>query len=406
MDIMYLGIILLAGYFFSIAAEKTGLPKIVGYLAAGLLLNPEIIKFIPPEFSANADTITTFCLAFITFEIGSNFSVSDLKSSGKKYFKLAAFESLGAFILIFLVFFLISGLLPFSNMGTGVKTAFSLLLASLAAPTDPSATLAVIHEYKASGPVTKSILGAAAFDDIITLILFSFGFSVSRTILGGGGLSALHLSYTILYKIAGAVALGSITGFAFNRTISILKVSFRNPMLVIFLGFLSLTFGLAIYFKLDEMFSTLTLGFIVRNFNKQNEKIISITRDDLEELFFLIFFIFSAMHFNFDSSGLAVLVLTLIFIIFRSAGKYIGMFIGTHYLNMSDKVKKYAFGGLIPQGGIVLGLALLVGVEPLFKGFSNILSGVIMGATIIHEFIGPLLSKYVLKKSGEININK
>jgi NhaP-type Na+/H+ or K+/H+ antiporter len=401
---MYLGIILLAGYFFSVLAEKAGLPKIVGYLAAGLLLNPEITNFIPTEFSGNADTITTFCLAFITFEIGSNFSVSDLRSSGKKYFKLAAFESLGAFILIFLIFFFLSSFLVFSNLGTTETVAFSLLLAALAAPTDPSATLAVIHEYKASGPVTKSILGAAAFDDIITLVLFSFGFSISRTILGGGELSALNISYTILYKIIGAVALGTTMGFVFNKTISILRISVRNPMLVIFLGFLSLTFGLAIFLELDEMFSTLTLGFIVRNFNNQKDKIISITRDDLEELFFLIFFIFSAIHFNFSSSGLMVLILISIFIALRAGGKYMGMFIGTRYLKMPDKVKKYAFGGLIPQGGIVLGLALLIGAEPLFKEFSNILSGIIMGATIIHEFAGPLLSKYVLKKSGEINI--
>ncbi len=404
MYILYLGIILLVGYLLSVLAEKVGFPKIVGYLVAGLLLNPELFNFIPEQFMNITEPVTSFCLAFITFEIGSSFSIDELKTTGKKYFQLAAFESLGAFIFLFIVFFLLSiFVLPISTLGVTVAVAFSLILASLGAPTDPSATLAVIHEYKAKGPVTSSILGAAAFDDIITLILFSFSLSISHALLGGHEISFFHVAYTIAYKIFGAIFTGLILGFVFNKATKIFKVNNKKSLIILFLGFLSLTFGLATYLQFDELFSTLTLGFVIRNFNKEEKKILKITEHDLEDLFFLIFFVFSAMHFNFKSIHYQILILIIIFISVRVSGKYIGMRSGSQLLKMPPKVKKYAFAGLIPQGGIVLGLSLMIGHNPEFKPFSNLLIGIIMGATIIHEFIGPLISKAVLRKAKELN---
>ncbi len=403
MQIFYLGVILLVGYGLSVLAAKTGFPKIVGYLIAGLLLNPELVTFIPTDFLAITEPITTFCLAFITFEIGSSFSIDELKTTGRKYFRLAAFESLGAFIFLFGVFFVLSAfVLPMSTLGITVAIAFSLILASFGAPTDPSATLAVIHEYNAKGPVTKSVMGAAAFDDIITLILFSFSLSISRALLGGHELSFFHIVLTIGYKIFGAVFTGLAFGFIFDKTIKYLKIEDRKSLIILFLGFLSLTFGLATVLKFDELFSTLTLGFVIRNYNKAGKSIIEITEHAMEDLFFLVFFVFSALNFSFSSFHFLILILMAIFILVRIFGKFLGMRTGSQLLKMPDNVKKYAFAGLIPQGGIVLGLSLMVSHEPEFQGFSNLLIGIIMGTTIIHEFMGPMIAKFILRKAGEI----
>ena len=402
MGILYLGFILLSGYFLSVISEKLGLPKIMGYLAAGLMLNPQLTDIIPPGFDSLADQVTMFCLAFITFEIGSSFSINDLRTTGRKYFTLAFYESFSAFVFVLIGFFAITlWLFPIAGLGIHLIVAFTLLLASLAAPTDPSATLAVIHEYKANGPVTKAILGAAAFDDIVTLFLFSFSLSFARSFVGTTDISFLTVLSHILYKIIGAVVTGVAFGFIFNKTVGLIKVKERKAQVVIFLGFLSLTFGVATYLKMDELFSTLTLGFMVRNFNVYRKQILEITEQGLEDLFFLIFFVFSAMAFDFSATNLSIVLSIFLFIILRASGKYIGMYIGTHRLKMDKKVKKYAFAGLIPQGGIVLGLALMLSKEPEFKGFANVLSGIIMGATILHEFMGPVISHLVLKLAGE-----
>jgi len=403
MDIFYFGLILLLGYFLSLVANKLSLPKIMGYLVAGLLLNPELLGIIPESFNSITEPITSFCLAFITFEIGFSFSISELKLTGKKFFKLAFFESFGAFLFIFVIFFTISYFfLPIFNSNIPVIVAFSLLLASLAAPTDPSATLAVIHEYKAKGPVTNSILGAAAFDDIITLVLFSFSFSISRSLVGTADLSILEILYHISYQIIGAVLIGLLIGIIFNKSQQLFKIEDKKSLIILFLGFLSLTFGLSIFLGFDELFSTLTLGFMIRNFNKKQERILDITEHDMEDIFFLIFFVLSAMHFNFDGMHILILFLIGAFILTRALGKYIGMLSGTNLLKMPLMVKKYAFAGLIPQGGIVLGLALLISKEPEFDVFANLLTGIIMGSTILHEFVGPIIARKALSKAGEV----
>ena len=402
MNILYLGIILLFAYFLAVIFEKIGFPKIIGYLIGGLILNPQVLDIIPVSFEEMADPVTTFCLAFITFEIGSSFSVKDLRTTGRKYFTLAFYESFTAFLFVFIGFTAITlWVFPIPNLGFHLTIAFTLLLASLAAPTDPSATLAVIHEYKAKGPVTKAILGAAAFDDIVTLFLFSFSLSFARSFVGTTDINFWSVLYHILYKISGAVITGIVFGLLFNKTVKLLKVKDRKSQVVIFFGFLSLTFGLATYLKFDELFSTLTLGFMVRNFNIFRKQIIDITEQGLEDLFFLIFFVFNAMTFNFHSIDVTLLVSIVFFIIIRATGKYTGMFIATHKLKMDKSVKKYAFMGLVPQGGIVLGLSLLLSKEPEFRGFSNVFAGIIMGATIIHEFIGPVISRFALRKAGE-----
>jgi len=403
MDILYFGLILLLGYALSFIATKLSLPKIMGYLVAGLILNPNLFGIISEDFNSITEPITSFCLAFITFEIGFSFSISELKATGRKFFRLAFFESFTAFLFIFVGFFTISYfLLPIFNYNIPVIFAFSLLLASLAAPTDPSATLAVIHEYKAKGPVTNSILGAAAFDDIITLILFSFSLSISRSLVGSADLSVLETIYHILYQIIGAILLGLLLGFIYNKSQDLFKIEDKKSLIILFLGFLSFTFGLSIFLSFDELFSTLTLGFMIRNFNKKQEQILEITENNMEDIFFLIFFVLSAMHFNFVGLNIHLLYLISAFILIRSLGKYLGMFSGTHLLKMPTMVKKYAFAGLIPQGGIVLGLALLIAKEPGFDIFANLLTGIVMGSTILHEFIGPIIARKALSKAGEL----
>ena len=402
MDIIYIGIFLLGGFFLAFLFQKSGLPRILGFLATGLLLNPELTDIISTGFLENTNYVVNFCLAFITFEIGSSFTIDELKKAGKRFFSLAFFEAFGAFVFVLTGFLFLSGwILPDTVLSMPMVVSFSLLLASLAAPTDPSATLAVIHEYRAEGPVAKTILGTAAFDDIITLVLFSFSLSVSRSLTSANDLNVWHIILHILYKISGAIATGVVAGFILNKTVEIFKVIEKKHLVVLFLGFLSLTFGTTTILNMDELFSTLTLGFMVSNFSVRKQEFRDITEQGLEELFFLIFFVFNAMSFKFAGEGMLIVIAMSAFIIIRALGKYTGMQLGSGILKMDGKVKKYAYMGLIPQGGIVLGLSLMLSNQPEFHGFSNILMGIVMGATIVHEFFGPLLAKFALRRSGE-----
>jgi Kef-type K+ transport system membrane component KefB len=147
------------------------------------------------------------------------------------------------------------------------------------------------------------------------------------------------------------------------------------------------------------------MGVVVVNYNIKKEKIFKILERYTEELIFILFFTISAMHLNFSVMASHSLFI-IMFIVFRSIGKLSGTVVGGKISKSSLSVQKYTAGGLISQGGIVIGLALVIKQNPAFDSISDIILNVIIGATIFHEIIGPVISKFVLEKAGEITLNK
>jgi Kef-type K+ transport system membrane component KefB len=164
---------------------------------------------------------------------------------------------------------------------------------------------------------------------------------------------------------------------------------------------LFLGFGLAKYLKFDELLATMSMGVIVVNFNKHSRKIFSMLERYTEEFIFVLFFTLSGMHLKFSVLPQAA-TLILLFFLFRTAGKFLGTYTGATLSKASPKVRKYTAGGLIPQGGIVVGLALLIHQQAAFSNLAELVMSVIIGATIVHEFIGPITAKIALKKANEI----
>ncbi|MBN1899678.1 MAG: cation:proton antiporter, partial [Spirochaetes bacterium] len=213
-----------------------------------------------------------------------------------------------------------------------------------------------------------------------------------------------HAFFHPLLVIGGAVALGIGFGFLFNLITMWIQKESEGIFIVLILGLLSLCFGLARVLELDELLATMTMGIVVVNFNPKKEKIFKVLERYTEQLFFVLFFTVSGMHLQFSvlyrSFGIV-----LVFVLLRAIGKFAGVFIGASIGKAALKVRQYTAGGLIPQGGIVIGLALIICQNTAFSHFSNILLNVIIGATVIHELIGPVLSRFVLKKAGEIEIS-
>ncbi|MCA9401604.1 MAG: cation:proton antiporter, partial [Candidatus Omnitrophica bacterium] len=165
---------------------------------------------------------------------------------------------------------------------------------------------------------------------------------------------------------------------------------------------LALCYGVAGYFKCDELLACVVVGGIVANFNVLHDKIFSMLERYTEERIFVLFFTISGLHLNFVVLLHNVLPV-FVFIILRALGKFWGVRIGSFLTKAPPKVQKYTIGGLIPQGGIVIGLALVAQQNPAFASFSNVLINVILGSTVLHELFGPVISKWSLTKAGEIS---
>ena len=397
------GVILCTGFLLGECVRFIKLPKVTGYILAGILLNPQVCPFVPADFPQHTELITNIALAFITFSVGGTLGYSRIKALGRIVISITVFEAEMAFLAVAVPFALLGPLLMpgVGSSWVSVYFPFSILLAALAAPTDPSATLAVVHEYKAKGDVTSTIMGVAAFDDILGIMNYSLAVVVSSVLISHSSLNAGTLIVKPGVIIIGSVLLGTVFGLVLNIITRLNSRESDGVLIVLVFGLLSLCFGMATFLGVDELLATVAMGTVVVNFNRIHKKIFGLLERYTEELVFVLFFTISGMHLNF-SILYKNLFLIILFAGFRGLGKFSGVFLGSRLSRAPVKIQKYTAGGLIPQGGIVVGLALLVQNNPLFSNFSEILINTIIGATVLHELLGPVLAKNALAQAGEI----
>jgi len=398
------GLILFAGFIGGELAKFVGLPKVTGYILAGIFLNPGFFGVIPVEFTNNTNVLTNMALSFITFSVGGSLLFPKLREMGKEILYITLLEAELAFLITaggLLVFFYFMN--PFSGSSfIGLFLPVALLLGSLASPTDPSATLAVKTEFKAKGPVMSTIIGVAAFDDVLGIVNYSLATAVAVALISQEPVVFSTVMQPFL-SIAGGVVLGIGFGMLLNFITGLVKREEDGVLLVILAGILFMTFGVAGYLNIDELLATMTVGVVVVNFNPRQEIIFRVLERYTDEIIFTLFFTISGLKLNFDSLG-SVYWLVLAFIIFRFAGKALGVFGGGLLAHSPRVIRRYVTGGLLPQGGIVVGLALMMHQTPIFSEFSDLVLNVVLGATIIHELLGPVAAKISLKKAGEIDV--
>lgn len=401
--VLIVGIIIFVGFILGEICTKVKLPKVTGYIIAGILLNPGITHFIPKSFVDHTSVVTNIALSFITFSVGGTLFLPKIRALGKQILLITIFEAEFAFLSIAIIF-IILGPIVISIPGTSLVSFFiplALLSASMASPTDPSATLAVEHEYHAEGEVTSTIMGIAAFDDILGIINYSLAMAIAGILILNQQLG-LHSIIEPIIRIVGSIVIGALFGFLLNQLTKVINNESEGVLISVIISLLALCFGVAGLLNCDELLSTMVMGVFVVNMNIKSEQIFKILERYTEELIFVLFFTLSAMHLEF-SVLLSNYLLIIIFVVFRGIGKFSGTVIGARLSNAPPKVQKYTAGGLIPQGGIVIGLALLINQTPYFKSISDIIMNMIIGATIVHEIIGPVFAKLALRKAGEIS---
>lgn len=400
---LIVGIIISVGFICGEIFSKLKLPRITGYIAAGIILNPKITGFLPSNITEHTDMVTNISLSFITFCIGGALAYHKIKKLGKSIVYITLFEAEMTFIVVTLG---LMATLPFIIDDPHVSMLsmilpISLIIGALASPTDPTGTLAVVHEYKAKGDVTSTILSASAFDDALGLVNFSLAFVLAHVLILHQRFSVYSSFFKPLIIVVGALILGIIFGVIFNLTTKLIKNETEGVLIVLIFGLLSACFGVAHLLGLDELLATMTVGVIVTNYNILREKIFQILERYAEEFIFVLFFTLSGMFLDLSALKTAAIVV-LLYTILRTIGKFVGTFIGATISKSSPLIKKYTAFGLIPSGGIIVGLALTLKDDPAYNNIADIVIGLIIGATVIHEFIGPILVKFALKRSKEI----
>lgn len=421
--LLWLGLALSVGLLISKLMKLLHFPNVTGYLIAGILIGPWVFGLFNQEgfntVISSVSWISDIALGFIAFTIGGSFKLSVLKKIGKRATIITIFESLGGAIIV-IIGLLIAYFLGMSKMGLDIPMV--LTLGSIACATAPAATLLVIQQYKAKGPVTSTLIPVVAFDDSVALMAFAILFAVSKIMVIGGQFSLIDGLLIPILEIIFSLLIGGLIGLIISLATRWFKS--RNNRLTLVVASVIACVGLSMIetknlgwgfsFQLSSLLTIMAVGAVYVNLAKGVEK----TDEYLTRFtspIFMLFFILSGSQLNFGvfikgQAGL-IISIALIYLITRVLGKWLGSMLGASITHCEPSVKKYLGFTLIPQAGVALGLAS--SAKNFFSSTSGLgsESGSEMGeliytciivSTIIYELIGPLVTKWALKKAGEI----
>lgn len=376
---------MIVGLLMTRIMKKINLPNVTGYLIAGLLVGPYCLNIFSADDLDGMAILTNAALGFIAFSIGGEFKLSSLKQLGAKVFVITLFEAVGATVLVSTVLILM-----------GVNTSLALILGAIASATAPAATLMVVRQYKARGPVTSTLLPVVAIDDAVCLMLFSILSSVSKSIEAGNGFDVMQTLVKPVLEIVGSLVIGFAVGFVLSIATKFFLSRANRISLAVTAVFLGV--GLSELLGLSSLLLCMAIGAAMANFSKVSDAVMECT-DRWTPPLFMLFFVISGAQFNFEVLKTVGLV-GVMYLVLRSAGKYFGAMAGCAIVKTEKNVKKYLGITLLPQAGVAIGMAQLsLTVVPQY---GEQIRAVILCATLVYELVGPLLTKIALTKAGEI----
>ncbi|MBR6750939.1 MAG: cation:proton antiporter [Clostridia bacterium] len=391
-----LGLVLamVAGLLMTRIMKLFNLPNVTGYLVAGIIVGPYCCNFVNATSLAEISFISTVALGFIAFSIGGEFKLSTIKAIGGKVIVIAIIQAIGA------VFMVMGGLFILRAINPDLISVPSILvLSAISAATAPAATLMVVKQFKAKGPVTETLLPVVAFDDAIALMVFAVCFGLAKSLTSGAEISAISVVVRPLLEIVVSLAIGGAIGFVLSVVCRFFRS--RANRLGWMIACVLAGVGICELLELSSLLTCMMTGAVFCNMREDSVKILDGSERWTPPLFMLFFVISGA------TLDLAVIpqvgLVGIVYLVCRSIGKYAGAY-GSALLMKTDKnVRNYLGITLLPQAGVAIGMATIVANTEGFDEVAKSVVTVVLCATLIYELIGPVLTKWALAKAGEID---
>ena len=385
--LLCLAIAMAAGLAMSRVIRYVHLPNVTAYLIAGVLLGP-VFGVLDVSATSSLSIISDVALGFIAYSIGAEFKLSYLKNIGIKPIVITCFESVFASLVVFLALNAISQPLP-----------VSLTLAAIAAATAPAATLMVIRQYKAKGPVCSMLLPVVAMDDATGLILYAvlsnLAISLDRE---GTQLSAVSLLLMPLLQIIFSLLLGVAIGFVLSLVLRFFHSRGNKLALTLCAVFLGVGLSATNVLNLSSLLVCMMIGATMVNLCHDSTAMLE-QCDRFTPPLFMLFFVLSGAGLNFSVLTTVGLV-GVIYVIARVAGKVLGATLGAVVEKCDRNIIRYLGLTLIPQAGVAIGMARLAMQD--LPEYGAIINAVVLAGTLVYELTGPVITKTALLKAGEI----
>ena len=401
-----LSIALLAGLLLSRLAKVVKLPAVTAYLISGVLIGPFVLGAIGvPGIGITAKQIEGFgliadlALGFIAFSMGNEFRLSQLKKIGKQAMIIGIFQALITTVVVDVALIALHFAMP-----DVLSIPAAIVLASVATATAPAATLMVVKQYKAKGPVTDILLPVVALDDAVGLVIFAVSFGIARS-MGTAGVSPLAIILEPLLEILLSLLLGFVMGLLFtlcerffHSRSKRMAVSVTFVMLTVALSSLKFEIG-GIHIAFSSLLACMMLGTVFCNICEVSEELME-RADRWTTPVLILFFVISGAELDLSVfAQWGVVVVGLVYIVARSLGKYYGAGISARMTKCDPMIVKYLGITLLPQAGVALGMA----IKAIELGPDGaIVRNITLFAVLIYEIVGPFLTKLALTKAGDI----
>ncbi len=385
--LFYLSLILLAGMLTAKVLRKCKFPNVTGYLIGGVIIGHTALNLVPMDVVESLNIVSDVALGFIAFLVGNQFKFHDLKRNGRSIVVITLFEALMAMGSVFLVM-----LYVFQT-----PLSFALLLGAIASATAPAATLMVIRQYNARGPLVNTLLPVVALDDVVSIITFGVAMSISKAIVSHATPSLKTMLLLPIIEIVASVAVGLTIGFIVLYLLR--KTTSESNYLNILIAAIFMSIALSMYFHLSSLLSCMSFGLVLANFLPNPRKAVSIL-DHITAPIYLAFFTISGVSLELGALR-TVGFIGIAYFLIRFLGKWLGAFVGCKITKRPDSVSKYLGVALMPQAGVALGLSLTA-ARVIGEPYGFQVRTVIVATTVVYELLGPMMSKLALKRAGEI----
>ena len=406
--LLALSVALFMGLMLSRVAKVFQLPAVTAYLVAGILVGPyclgalgvQGLGFVSMDDVKSYSLISEVALGFIAFAIGNEFRLSHLKQTGKQATVIGIFQAVFTTLLVDAVLIGLHFAMP-----DKLPLPAAIVLGAVASATAPAATLMVVRQYKAKGPLTDILLPIVALDDAVGLVLFATSFGVAKAMLSAGGISLISVLVEPLLEVVLSLLLGLVMGLLFTFFEQFFHS--RSKRLAMSVTFVFLTVALSmmkfeiggVHIAFSSLLVCMMLGTMFCNFCEVSEELMDRVERWTSPLL-ILFFVLSGAELELSVfTELAIVFVGVVYIISRSLGKYMGAFTSAKVTKCDPMIVKYLGVTLLPQAGVALGMAIKaqsLGAE------GEIVAQITLFAVLIYELVGPLLTKISLTKAGEI----
>lgn len=399
---------LLAGLLMTRLFKPLHLPSVTAYLIAGVLVGPYCLGalhigglgFTSPDAVHALSLVSEVALGFIAFSIGSEFRMEDLKKIGKQAFGIGIFQALVATLFVDAALLVIHALMP-----DKLSISQAITLGAIATATAPAATLMVVRQYKAKGPLTKLLLPIVALDDAVGLIIFAVSFGIAKTLVIGG-VDFVSIIVNPIVEIVASLSLGAVMGCIltwleklFNSNTNRLNMTIAFVFLTVSLSMLEFHIG-PVHIGFSSLLVCMMLGTVFCNICSLSFDLME-RSDKWTSPLFALFFVISGAELELGVFADIVIVgVSVVYIIFRSLGKYIGAFVSAKATGCESQICKYLGITLLPQAGVALGMCTIAAAS--LPGEGSLIRNITLFAVLIYELFGPLMTREALKAAGEI----